>query len=149
MNSRTDLYGEEKRENSASTLNRVPIPPLPNPEPTPCTYWTVLVGSERITMWKLTKTRTVSGTTMWGQQKWVPGIILGIKGGWRVMLTALPWRWVDCLENVGTSTSHSPIGLRGLLQGQFHLTFQGVRNLKREPSTSELVEGQPCHKSGG
>jgi hypothetical protein len=25
--------------------------------------------------------------------------------------------WADCLENVGASTSHNPIGLHGLLQG--------------------------------
>jgi hypothetical protein len=25
--------------------------------------------------------------------------------------------WADCLENVGASTSHNPVGLRGLLQG--------------------------------
>jgi hypothetical protein len=25
--------------------------------------------------------------------------------------------WADCLENVGTSTSHNPMGLHGLLQG--------------------------------
>jgi hypothetical protein len=29
--------------------------------------------------------------------------------------------WADCLENVGASTSHSPMGLHGLLQGQLHL----------------------------
>jgi hypothetical protein len=29
--------------------------------------------------------------------------------------------WADCLENVGSSTSHSPIGLHGLLKG--HLYF--------------------------
>jgi hypothetical protein len=26
--------------------------------------------------------------------------------------------WADCLENVGASTSHNPIGLHGLLQGE-------------------------------
>jgi hypothetical protein len=25
--------------------------------------------------------------------------------------------WADCLENVGASTSHNPMGLHGLLQG--------------------------------
>jgi hypothetical protein len=25
--------------------------------------------------------------------------------------------WADCLENVGPSTSHNPMGLHGLLQG--------------------------------
>jgi hypothetical protein len=30
-------------------------------------------------------------------------------------------QWVDCLENVGASTSHTPKGLHGLLQGQ-HLS---------------------------
>jgi hypothetical protein len=25
--------------------------------------------------------------------------------------------WADCIENVGASTSHNPMGLHGLLQG--------------------------------
>jgi hypothetical protein len=29
----------------------------------------------------------------------------------------------DCLENVGTSTSHNPMGLHGLLQGQLYLFY--------------------------
>jgi hypothetical protein len=29
--------------------------------------------------------------------------------------------WADCLENVGASTSQNPMGLHGLLQGQFYL----------------------------
>jgi hypothetical protein len=36
----------------------------------------------------------------------VPG--WGVKGGWRVRLTSSPPCWVDCLVNVGTSTSHNP-----------------------------------------
>jgi hypothetical protein len=31
--------------------------------------------------------------------------------------------WADCLENVGTSKSHNPMGLHGLLQGYFYFTF--------------------------
>jgi hypothetical protein len=30
----------------------------------------------------------------------------------------------DCLENVGASTSHNPMGLHGLLQGYLYLMFQ-------------------------
>jgi hypothetical protein len=30
-------------------------------------------------------------------------------------------RWADCLENVGASTFHNPMGLYGLLQGQLYL----------------------------
>jgi hypothetical protein len=30
--------------------------------------------------------------------------------------------WADCLENVGGSTSHNPMGLHGLLQG-YSFTF--------------------------
>jgi hypothetical protein len=29
--------------------------------------------------------------------------------------------WADCLENVGASTSHNPVGLHGLLQGELYL----------------------------
>jgi hypothetical protein len=42
----------------------------------------------------------------------IPG---GVKGSRRVRLTTLPPFWADCLENVGTSTSHNPTGLHGLL----------------------------------
>jgi hypothetical protein len=31
--------------------------------------------------------------------------------------------WADCLENVGASTSHNPMGFHGLLQGWLHLTL--------------------------
>jgi hypothetical protein len=40
----------------------------------------------------------------------------GVKDGRRVRLTTLPLS-ADCLENVGASTSHNPMGHRGLLQG--------------------------------
>jgi hypothetical protein len=52
------------------------------------------------------------------KQKWVPEIFLGLKGGRCVRLTTLPTS-VSRLsrENVGTSTSHNPMGLRDLLQG--------------------------------
>jgi hypothetical protein len=29
----------------------------------------------------------------------------------------------NCLQNVGTSTSHNPTGLHGLLQGQLYLSY--------------------------
>jgi hypothetical protein len=42
----------------------------------------------------------------------------GVKGGRRVRLTTTPpFVSADCLENVGASTSHNPMGLHGLLQG--------------------------------
>jgi hypothetical protein len=31
--------------------------------------------------------------------------------------------WADCLESVGASTSHNPMGLHGLLQGQLYFFF--------------------------
>jgi hypothetical protein len=43
----------------------------------------------------------------------------GLKGGRRVKLkTWQPHRhlWAYCLENVGVTTSHNPMGLHGLLQ---------------------------------
>jgi hypothetical protein len=48
----------------------------------------------------------------------------GLKGGRRVRLTYLPppVSWLS-RENVGTSTSHNPMGLHGLLQGQPYLTL--------------------------
>jgi hypothetical protein len=33
--------------------------------------------------------------------------------------------WADCLEDVGASTSHTPMGLRGLLEGQLYLCISG------------------------
>jgi hypothetical protein len=52
---------------------------------------------------------------------WVPGIFLWVKGGRRVKLTTSPPS-VSRLsrENVGASTSHNPMGLYGLLQGQLY-----------------------------
>jgi hypothetical protein len=49
---------------------------------------------------------------------------LGVKGGWRVWLTTSPSS-VRRLprENVGSSTSHKPMGFHGLLQGQLYLFF--------------------------
>jgi hypothetical protein len=36
--------------------------------------------------------------------------------------------WADCLENVGTSTSHNHMGLHGLLQGQIYLYWRHRRS---------------------
>jgi hypothetical protein len=42
-------------------------------------------------------------------------IFLGLKSSRRLKLsTSSPFK-ADCLENVGTATSHSPIGLHGLV----------------------------------
>jgi hypothetical protein len=40
-----------------------------------------------------------------------------VKSGRSVSLTTSPHLLTDCLENVEASTSHSPMGLHGLLQG--------------------------------
>jgi hypothetical protein len=40
----------------------------------------------------------------------------GVNGGRLVKLTTSP-PTVNCLENVGASTSHKPMGLHGLLEG--------------------------------
>jgi hypothetical protein len=37
-----------------------------------------------------------------------------------LMLTALPPSVRRCLDNVGSLTSHNPIGLQGLLRGQLY-----------------------------
>jgi hypothetical protein len=42
---------------------------------------------------------------------------VGIEGGLRLRLTTSPPYMADCLENVGASTSHKPMGLHCLLQG--------------------------------
>jgi uncharacterized membrane-anchored protein len=49
--------------------------------------------------------------------KWVPVIFLGVKGGRLIGWWPHRHLWADCLENVGASTSHNPMGLHGLLQG--------------------------------
>jgi hypothetical protein len=48
----------------------------------------------------------------------VPEMFLGVKVR-PVRKASQPHRqlWADCLENVGASTSHNPMGLHGLLQG--------------------------------
>jgi hypothetical protein len=35
----------------------------------------------------------------------------------------------DCLENVGASTSHNPVGVYGLLQGQLYLCYLSILNI--------------------
>jgi hypothetical protein len=58
--------------------------------------------------------------TLW---PWGRPIFLGVKGGRSVRLTTHRHLWADCLENVGASTSHNPIGFHGLLQGWLYLFF--------------------------
>jgi hypothetical protein len=50
-------------------------------------------------------------------------IFLGVKGGRRVRLTSPPSVSRMSRENVGASTSHNPMGLHGLLQGNFTFSF--------------------------
>jgi hypothetical protein len=35
----------------------------------------------------------------------------------------------DCLENVGASTSHNPMDLHGLLQGELHLLLRTIASM--------------------
>jgi hypothetical protein len=52
------------------------------------------------------------------------GIFLGVNRGRRVRLTTLPPSMSPLSkENVGTSTSHNPMGLHGPLQGYLYLYF--------------------------
>jgi hypothetical protein len=46
-------------------------------------------------------------------------MFLEANGAWRIRRH----HWADYLENVGTSTSHNPVGLRGLLQGYLYHAF--------------------------
>jgi hypothetical protein len=62
------------------------------------------------------------------QQKWVPEIFLGVKGGRRVRLTSPPSVSRLSRENVGAFTSHNPMDLHGLLQELF-ITLREVRLL--------------------
>jgi hypothetical protein len=41
----------------------------------------------------------------------------GVKRGRHIRLPTYRHLWVDCLEDVGASTSHTPMDLHGLLQG--------------------------------
>jgi hypothetical protein len=43
----------------------------------------------------------------------------GDKSGRRLISESHPHLWADCLEYVGASTAHNPMGLHALLQGQF------------------------------
>jgi hypothetical protein len=59
--------------------------------------------------------------------------------GWPVRkadnLTAI----YDCLENVGASTSHNPMGLRGLLQSYLSIEFeQDRKSMTVEPLPVEV-----------
>jgi hypothetical protein len=47
--------------------------------------------------------------------------------------------WADCLDNVGASTSHNPMGLEGLLQGYCYLFFFFFYKLAYTTGTLETV----------
>jgi hypothetical protein len=49
----------------------------------------------------------------------------------------------DCLENVGASTSHEPVGLHGLLQGLLYLLRTFLR--KQKSTSSEVVIKLRCN----
>jgi hypothetical protein len=40
--------------------------------------------------------------------------------------------WAECLENVAASTSHMPLGLHGLVQGEIYLSCESVYGAQRE-----------------
>jgi hypothetical protein len=48
--------------------------------------------------------------------------------------------WVDCLENVGASTSHIPKGHQSLLQGELYVFFYSIRYRNEVVSPSVTVE---------
>jgi hypothetical protein len=71
-----------------------------------------------------------SRTGPWGllslKQKWVPGAekcFWGVERGQRVGLTTSLLYVSQLSNNVGSSTSHNPIGLNDLLQGYLYFTF--------------------------
>jgi hypothetical protein len=47
-----------------------------------------------------------------------------------------PYRhlWADCLEDVGASTSHTPMGLHGLLQGRLYVFAGLMENISSNSS---------------
>ena len=45
------------------------------------------------------------------------GLSVGGKGGWCTGLTTLPLSFADCLKILGASTSWTPMGLSGIVQG--------------------------------
>jgi hypothetical protein len=67
----------------------------------------------------------------------------GGKRGRSVRLQPYRHRSADCLENVGASTSHNPMGLHGLLQDSFTFLFlsffllEGFRLLGKSWQESE------------
>jgi hypothetical protein len=69
-----------------------------------------------------------------------PWISLGVKGGWRLRPTTLPPS-VSRLsrQNVGTSTSHNPMGLHGLWQGYLYLYTQ-IHSVGRMQSFNTLKQ---------
>jgi hypothetical protein len=91
----------------------------------------------------------------WGwlslKQNWVPGTLLGVKGGRRVRLTILPPSVSQLArENVGASTSQNPMGLCGLLQGflkLFYLSCNRIFIASHFPPNKFSHSGQQFLKS--
>jgi hypothetical protein len=63
----------------------------------------------------------------WGQsglyQKWVPGIFLGVKGGWRIRLMISPPSVSQMSRKCGILNISQPYGTPGLLQRKLYLFF--------------------------
>jgi len=70
----------------------------------------------------------------WGrlslQQKWVPGVFPGGKGGWCVRLT-IYHHPVPLLRNMGTLTFWNPLGTSGPVMGLIYLCFYLFRDFAR------------------
>jgi hypothetical protein len=68
----------------------------------------------------------------WGrfslQQKWVPGLFPGVKGGRGVRLTTSPLSVSRLSRNVGISKSQNPMGLQGLLKGYVYLLWAKIHS---------------------
>jgi hypothetical protein len=79
----------------------------------------VCLGKDLATGWSLTQRVRPPMKNDYGTE-WA-GRAIKKKDGWRVRLTNLRHLWADCLDALGPLTSHTPMRLHGLLQGQFYL----------------------------